>query len=135
MHRNSQAARAPRRALIVLFLCCGALSTGCASLRPDACAQRAMAGPDYQSMNDKLAHCLASAKITLACGARYARFAGVGKEWLDALGAGDASREDLRANGLGRECAAKARAAVDGVTSDGIPSDAALTACCEDALR
>jgi hypothetical protein len=94
-----------------------------------------MAGPDYKAMNDKQAHCLASAKITLACGARYARFAGVGKEWLDALGMGDASREDLRANGLGRECAAKTRPAGEDATSNGTPSDAALTACCEDALR
>ncbi len=101
--------------------------TGCASIRPDACARRAMAGPDYTAMPDKHAHCLASAKITLQCGARYARFAGAGKEWLDALGGGDASRTDLAANGVGRECATAASAR-------GATSDEALLTCCRDRL-
>jgi hypothetical protein len=84
-----------------------------------------MAGPDYAAMPDKQAHCLASAKIALQCGARYARFAGVGKEWLDALRGGDPSRADLAANGVGRECAVTAKAA-------GATSDDALLACCRD---
>lgn len=86
-----------------------------------------MAGPDYASMPDKQAHCVASAKIALQCGARYARWAGVGKEWLDAFGGGDASRADLAANAEGRECARQAAGAGDS-------SDGALHACCKDAL-
>jgi hypothetical protein len=87
-----------------------------------------MSGPDYAAMPDKQAHCVASAKIALQCGARYARMAGIGKEWLDALGGGDASRGDLAANAVGRDCARTAQSAGDS-------SDVALLACCADALR
>jgi hypothetical protein len=113
---------------VILLGLAALVASGCTSLRPDACARRAMAGPDYAAMPDKRAHCLASAKIAVQCGARYARLAGVGKEWLDALGGGDASRGDLAANALGRECAKTARQAGD-------TSDAALSTCCIDALR
>jgi hypothetical protein len=113
----------------LLLLLVAALSlAGCAGLRPDACAKRAMAGPDYTAMDDRQAHCLASAKIALQCGQRYARFAGTGKEWLDALSGGDASRADLAANAKGRTCALSTAAGGDS-------SDTALKTCCEDALR
>jgi hypothetical protein len=103
---------APLRALATLVAC--ATLGACATVRPDACARRAIAGIDFAKMDDKQAHCIASGLIALECGARYAKFAGLGKEWMDAFGAGDPSRADLRANAVGRTCAGELVATVTG---------------------
>jgi hypothetical protein len=67
-------------------------------------------------------HCLASAGIARQCSAFEAWLAGWGKEARDALGRGDAAREDLEANHLGRQCASQ-------------PGDAdAMLECCRRAL-
>ncbi|MCB1624851.1 MAG: hypothetical protein KDI32_09710 [Pseudomonadales bacterium] len=111
--------------------------SGCASLSPTACARHAMAPVDFAGMYDKQAHCIASGLIDQQCGARYARMAGVGKEWLDAFGAGDASRGDLRADADGRACAAQLRqpnaTAQSGAETPTSPDAfrAALAVCCE----
>lgn len=56
-------------------------------------------------LDDPAKHCLASAGIALQCSPFEAWLAGWGKESRDALGGGDASREDLVANRIGRRCA------------------------------
>ncbi len=107
--------------------------TGCVSLSPTRCARDAMQPVEFTGMPDKQAHCIASGLIAQRCGARYARLAGVGKEWLDAVGGGDASRDDLRANADGRACAVHVKAAA--TTPDEAGPTAfrmALTACCVD---
>lgn len=59
-------------------------------------------------LNDLEKHCLASAGIALRCSQFEAWLAGWGKEARDALGGGDASREDIEANRIGRRCAVDA---------------------------
>jgi len=61
-------------------------------------------------LDDLEKHCLASAGIALQCSRFEAWLAGWGKEAGDAMGGGDASREDVEANRIGRRCAAGARA-------------------------
>ena len=56
-------------------------------------------------LSDPEKHCLASAGIASQCSRFEAWLAGWGKETRDALGSGDASREDLEADRLGRRCA------------------------------
>ena len=56
-------------------------------------------------LDDLEKHCLASAHIALQCSPFEAWLAGWGKEAQDALGGGDASREDVEANRIGRRCA------------------------------
>lgn len=88
------------------------LLTGCATgpERPASstvgCAKVVVAElpPD---LSDLEKHCLASAGIAQRCSASEAWLAGWGKELQDALGGGDASRRDLDANRLGRQCAAE----------------------------
>ena len=58
-------------------------------------------------LTDPEKHCLASAGIARRCSPFEAWLAGWGKEARDALGGGDAAREDLEANHLGRQCAAQ----------------------------
>lgn len=58
-------------------------------------------------------HCLASATIAARCGNVDAVLAGWAKEVADALGPGDASREDLAADAAGRRCAGRSGGAVD----------------------
>jgi hypothetical protein len=58
-------------------------------------------------LTDPEKHCLGSAGIALQCSPFEAWLAGWGKEARDALGDGDAAREDLEANRLGRQCAEK----------------------------
>ena len=58
-------------------------------------------------LTDAEQHCLASAGIARQCSAFEAWLAGWGKEARDALGRGDAAREDLEANHHGRKCASQ----------------------------
>jgi hypothetical protein len=76
------------------------------------CAQAVVAAmpPD---LNDPERHCLASAGIAVRCSQFEAWLAGWGKEAGDALGGGDASREDVEANRIGRRCADNAGETVD----------------------
>lgn len=60
-------------------------------------------------LDDLEKHCLASAGIALQCSRFEAWLAGWGKEARDAMGGGDASREDVEANRIGRRCVAAAR--------------------------
>jgi hypothetical protein len=85
---------------------------GCASPpeRPASstlgCAQAVVATLPT-GLTDPEKHCLASAGIARQCSPFEAWLAGLGKEARDALGDGDAAREDLKANRLGRQCAEK----------------------------
>jgi len=89
---------------------------GCATdpARPAAstvgCAQAVVADLP-PGLGDLEKHCLASAGIAQRCSPSEAWLAGWGKELQDALGGGDASRRDLDANRLGRQCAAQSGAA------------------------
>jgi hypothetical protein len=74
-------------------------------------------------LDDLEKHCLASAGITLQCSGFEAWLAGWGKEARDALGGGDASREDVEANRIGRRCA------------NGAGDSAALLDCCRRELN
>lgn len=58
-------------------------------------------------LTDPEKHCLASAGIARQCSHFEAWLAGWGKEVRDAFGPGDAAREDLVADRLGRQCAAQ----------------------------
>jgi hypothetical protein len=62
-------------------------------------------------LDDAEQHCLASALIARQCSSFEAVIVGTGKEARDAVGVGDASRRDLDANRVGRECAARGGAA------------------------
>jgi hypothetical protein len=74
------------------------------------------------ALTDPEKHCLASALMVQQCSRAEAWLAGWGKEAADALGAGDADWDDLRADRLGRDCAA-------------VEDDAGqLLACCRSAL-
>jgi len=101
--------------------------SGCAAgpERPAAstvgCAQAVVAGLP-PGLDDREKHCLASAGIALQCSGFEAWLAGWGKEARDALGGGDASREDVDANRIGRRCATAPRDA------------AALLDCCRQEL-
>jgi hypothetical protein len=76
------------------------------------CAQAVVA--DLPSgLDDREKHCLASGGIALQCSPFEAWFAGWGKEAGDAFSGGDASREDLEANRIGRRCADHAGETVD----------------------
>jgi hypothetical protein len=83
---------------------------GCASgpQRPATssvgCAQAVVARLP-PGLTDAELHCVASAGIARQCSPLEAWLAGWGKEARDALGGGDASREDLDANRIGRRCA------------------------------
>lgn len=102
----------PANAVPALLL----LLAGCATgpERPAAstvgCAQAVVATLP-PGLNDLEKHCLASAGIAQRCSPSEAWLAGWGKELQDALGGGDASRRDLDANRLGRQCAAQSGAA------------------------
>lgn len=88
--------------------------SGCAASpeRPAAstvgCAEAVVAGLP-PGLDDREKHCLGSAGIVLQCSRFEAWLAGWGKEAGDALGGGDASREDVDANRIGRRCADSAR--------------------------
>ena len=83
---------------------------GCASnpQRPAAssvgCA-RAVVARMPPGLSDPEKHCIASAGIARQCSPFEAWMAGWGKEAQDAFDGGDASREDLDANRIGRRCA------------------------------
>ena len=70
------------------------------------CAQAVVAALPA-GLTDPEKHCLASAGIARRCSPFEAWLAGWGKEMQDALGGGDAAREDLVANRLGRRCASQ----------------------------
>jgi hypothetical protein len=84
--------------------------SGCAAgpERPAAstvgCAQAVVAALP-PGLDDLEKHCFASAGIALQCSGFEAWLTGWGKEARDALGGGDASREDVDANRIGRRCA------------------------------
>jgi hypothetical protein len=59
-------------------------------------------------LSDAEKHCVASAGIARQCSPFEAWLAGWSKEAQDAFGGGDAAREDLVANQLGRQCASRA---------------------------
>lgn len=73
-------------------------------------------------LTDPEKHCLASAGIARQCSRFESWLAAWGKEVQDALGPGDAAREDLVADRLGRRCA-----------SQPVPEDE-LFECCRRAL-
>jgi hypothetical protein len=101
--------------LAIHAACLAALGlAGCAASpeRPAAstvgCAEAVVAALP-PGLDDLQKHCLASAGITLQCSRFEAWLAGWGKEARDAMGGGDASRDDVEANRIGRRCAAGAR--------------------------
>jgi hypothetical protein len=87
------------------------------------CAQAVVADLP-PGLNDREKHCLASGGIALRCSPFEAWLAGWGKEAGDAFGGGDASREDVAANRIGRRCA-------DG-TGEAVESGALLECCRRD---
>jgi hypothetical protein len=106
-----------------LLLCLAGCATDPQRPAPSSagCA-RAVVARLPPGLSDPEKHCVASAGIARQCSPFEAWLAGWGKEAQDALGRGDASREDLEANRIGRDCA----------LADGAP-DAALE-CCRHAL-
>jgi hypothetical protein len=84
------------------------------------CAQAVVAALP-PGLDDPEKHCLASAGIALRCSPFEAWLAGWGKEAGDALGRGDAAREDVEANRIGRRCAKDTGEAAD---------TAAMLECC-----
>jgi hypothetical protein len=100
---------------------------GCATLpdapprlaaTPLACMRATVAAKVPPELGDKHKHCLAAGMIARHCSVSEAKLASWGKELGDALGNGDADRDDLDADYAGIGCA---RAALD---------DAALQSCC-----
>ena len=100
---------------------------GCAST-PERAAQssvgcaKAVVAALPAGLTDPEKHCVASAGIAQRCSPFEAWLAGWSKEIQDAFGYGDASREDLRADRMGRRCAS---------THD---EPEALLECCRQAL-
>ena len=90
--------------LAVLGLAGCAANPGRPASSTVGCAQAVVAALPTD-LADPEKHCLASAGIALRCSPFEAWLAGWGKEAGDALGGGDASREDLEANRIGRRCA------------------------------
>jgi hypothetical protein len=113
-------------AMLVVLL--AAVASGCAAApgRPApstiGCAEAVVAALP-PGLTDLERHCLASAGIARQCSAAEAWLAGWAKETRDALGGGDAAREDLAANRHGRRCAAESGA------------DGDLLDCCRRALE
>jgi len=100
--------------LVIHAACLGMVGlAGCAASpeRPApstvGCAEAVVAALP-PGLDDLEKHCVASAGIALQCSRFEAWLAGWGKEAGDALGGGDASREDVEANRIGRRCAAAA---------------------------
>jgi hypothetical protein len=89
---------------MVLGLAGCAASPGRPASSSVGCAQAVVAALP-PGLDDAENHCLASAEIARRCSPFEAWLAGWGKEAGDALGGGDASRDDLEANRLGRRCA------------------------------
>jgi len=82
------------------------------------CMRATVAAKVPPEFGDKLKHCLAAGMLARYCSPAEAKLASWGKEFDDALGAGDADRRDLEADYFGIACA---RAAGD---------DGALQQCC-----
>jgi hypothetical protein len=93
--------------LISILLCaCAPLSgTQRVAVSTSDCVRAAVAGQLPSNVSDKHAHCHAAALIARHCSATEAYLAGLGKEWLDLLGSGDAEWGDLRADWAGVRCA------------------------------
>jgi hypothetical protein len=83
-----------------------------------ACIEAAMAGHEFDAMNDKQAHCLAAGLIARQCSVTEAMLASIGKEIEDVFGAGDAQWRDLAADRHGLHCGRTAS------------SDAQIVDCC-----
>jgi hypothetical protein len=93
-----------REAVLLL----AAVLSGCAGMPrapADSCMQQAVDSLQLEGLPPLRKHCLAAGTIAARCGGSQAVVAGYAKEIADALGPGDASRDDLRANRAGRECA------------------------------
>jgi hypothetical protein len=60
-----------------------------------------------------LKHCVVAGGIAMQCSVMESRLAGWGKELQDLFTSGDADREDLKADALGRRCAAAAADAAE----------------------
>jgi len=114
---------AAQASLLVFVLGLAGCATG--QQRPAAssvsCA-RAVVAELPPGLNDLEKHCVASAGIARQCSRFEAWLAGWGKEVQDAFAGGDASREDLDADRIGRHCASAPGGA------------AALLECCRQAL-
>lgn len=101
------------------------LMASCASVpdRPAAssvgCAEAALDGHLRGGVSDKRAHCIAGGLIARFCSPTEARLAGLGKEFRDALGTGDADWSDWQATRAGVRCAASGA------------DVAAIIACCD----
>ena len=95
-----------RGALVVMGL---ALSAGACAGPPRApagsCMQQTMDSLQLEGLSDLRRHCVAAGTIAARCGSTDAFVAGHAKEAADFFGPGDVSREDLRANRAGRNCA------------------------------
>lgn len=115
------------RAAVPVMLCLSgcAVSPGRPAPSTVGCAEAVVAALP-PGLSDPENHCLASAGIALQCSPFEAWLAGWGKEARDALGGGDAAREDLEANRLGRRCASNAGESVD---------SGALLECCRRELE
>jgi hypothetical protein len=82
------------------------------------CARAAVDEVVTPEMNDKRKHCVGAGNVARRCSVFEARLAYYGKEFVDALGAGDPELEDLRADRAGLACARRD------------PDPAAVLACC-----
>lgn len=69
--------------------------------------QRTMDSLSLDGLPDSRKHCVAAGTIEQRCGWFASVAAGLGKEFSDAFGPGDAEWSDLRANAAGRDCAGR----------------------------
>lgn len=122
MSRTRHAAKAVVLAGALLIVSSGCTAQHARPARSTVGCAEAVVGQLPPGLTDPEKHCLASALMVQQCSRAEAWLAGWGKEVADALGAGDADWDDLRADRLGRDCAASG----DGTTE--------LLACCRDGL-
>jgi len=103
----------PGRALVraATLALAATLLAACAS-QPRApegsCMQRTMDSLDLSGLPSPRMHCVAAGTIEQRCGWFASVAAGLGKEFADAFGPGDAQWSDLKANAAGRDCARRA---------------------------
>lgn len=93
------------RVLVALATFTAAACTTMPRAPAGSCIQRTFDGLELAGLDDQTRHCYASGMIARQCGTFNAWSAGLGKELADLAGAGTASRADLRANRVGRDCA------------------------------
>lgn len=112
----------PRMLAVAAVALAGCASTGERAAPSTAGCAAAVVRQLPPGLNDAEQHCLASGLIVRQCSSFEAVIAGTGKEVGDAMGSGGASRGDLDANRIGRECAVRGTA----------PNE--LLECCREAL-